>query len=322
MALKKESIWVHRYELESIATLNSRSTGTARVGALIRCGSGFGCIHPWPELGDEPLEIQLSLLAEATLTPLTERTLDCARTDGAARENGSSLFTGGQGIPPSHWLYLGDDRSGDILEAGFDTVKLKIGPDRIALTEQAEIMRELVAEGLQLRLDANESIEVDLFRHWWSSLDSTIRNGIQFVEDPIAWRETEIGELASIGVPIAADRQVARMPSHCGHAILKPAVDLMEPLLQWGRRERLKLVVTSYMDHPLGQMWAAYQAAEVRRSDPDRLGQCGLLTQRCYRTRDPFFQRIESNGPELLSAGGTGLGFDEELERLPWKRLN
>lgn len=320
--MKKEKIWVHRYELESIAALNSRSPGKVRVGALIRCGSGFGCIHPWPELGDDPLETQLSLLAGGTMTPITERTLECSRADGAARENAVSLFSGKTAIPPSHWFYLSGDQPGKILGAGFDRVKLKIGPNRSALTRQTETMREMVAEGLLLRLDANESIEVDLFRHWWSSLDSTIRDGIEFVEDPVPWRDEAIEELALMGVPIGADRQVARMPTHCGHVILKPAVDRMEPLLEWVRERGLEVVVTSYMDHPLGQVWAAYRAVEVHLFDPDRLGQCGLLTNRCYRNRDSFFERIKSHGPNLLSPGGTGLGFDEELERLPWKRLN
>lgn len=322
MALRREKIWVHRYELESIASLNSRSTGTVRVGALIRCGSGFGCIHPWPELGDEPLEGQLSLLADGKTTRLTERTLECAQSDGVARENGVGLFSVKPAIPPSHWLYLSGDRPGEIEEAGFDTVKLKIGPDHSSLGDQADTLAKLVSTGLKIRLDANESIEAELFRQWWASLDPTIRDRIEFVEDPIPWRDADIEALASIGVPVAADRQVARMPMHCGHAILKPAVDRIGPLLEWARRKGLELVVTSYMDHPLGQMWAAYRAVEIHRTDPDRLAQCGLLTHRCYRNRDPFFERIESRGPNLLPPAGTGLGFDEELERLPWKRLN
>ena len=44
-----------------------------RRGALIRVGSGFADFHPWPELGDEPLETQLAKLARGETTPLTRR---------------------------------------------------------------------------------------------------------------------------------------------------------------------------------------------------------------------------------------------------------
>ena len=32
------------------------SERTEFEGALIRIGDGFGCLHPWPELGDPGLE--------------------------------------------------------------------------------------------------------------------------------------------------------------------------------------------------------------------------------------------------------------------------
>src|SRR5262249_34567507 len=88
-----------------------------RRGALIRSGSGFADVHPWPELGDEPLERQLDLLRRGETTPLTRRSLELARIDGAARQRGVSLFAG-LTIPKSHWP--GPDGPPE-----FDTAKIK-----------------------------------------------------------------------------------------------------------------------------------------------------------------------------------------------------
>jgi len=34
-----------------------------------------------------------------------------------------------------------------------------------------------------------------------------------------------------------------------------------------------------------------------------------------------FIERIEADGARLLPPRGTGIGFDDLLERLPWKSL-
>ena len=52
----REPIHVWRYVLKSRTELNAVSERTEFEGALIRIGDGFGCLHPWPELGDPGLE--------------------------------------------------------------------------------------------------------------------------------------------------------------------------------------------------------------------------------------------------------------------------
>ena len=64
-------MFVHRY------TLRMRS-GVVREGALLRVNDGFADVHPWPTLGDAPLDEQLALLARGELTPLTRASLRCA----------------------------------------------------------------------------------------------------------------------------------------------------------------------------------------------------------------------------------------------------
>src|SRR5690242_8481054 len=110
-------IFVWRYTLVPRRSLSPLAGARPRHGALIRAGDGVADVHPWPELGDAPLDEQLALLARGEMTPLTARSLACATLDARARVAGRSLFDG-LTIPPSHWP--GDDPPPE-----FDTVKLK-----------------------------------------------------------------------------------------------------------------------------------------------------------------------------------------------------
>ncbi len=76
-----------------------------------------------------------------------------------------------------------------------------------------------------------------------------------------------------------------------------------------------EIVVTSYMDHPVGQFGAAFVAA----SHPSA-ARCGLMTHVLYEP-DAFLERVESDGSRLLPPAGTGIGFDDLLESLAWTTL-
>ena len=89
---------ISRYRLKARGFLNSISNRREFEGALIQIDGGYGCIHPWPELGDPPLEKCLADLAGARRWPIVRRAIRCAEYDrvGAAlralavRGNGSA----------------------------------------------------------------------------------------------------------------------------------------------------------------------------------------------------------------------------------------
>ena len=58
-------MWISRYTLKPKRALSAIAREGVREGALIRVGDGFEDMHPWPELGDEPLDGQLKRLARA-----------------------------------------------------------------------------------------------------------------------------------------------------------------------------------------------------------------------------------------------------------------
>jgi O-succinylbenzoate synthase len=281
------SIWTARYTLVPRRPPNARSDATPRQGALLRIDDGFADLFPWPELGDATLDEQLALLERDQTTPLTLRSLELASLDGAARRAGRSLFEG-LTIPLSHW-------PGFDPPPGFDTIKVKGGPDFDASS---------LPGGVRVRIDFNATLDADSFLRMALPAER-----IDFVEDPCpydgpTWRA--LGERK--GIRLALDREVAT--EGVDILVIKPALQAMPDVDR-------ELVVTSYMDHPVGQFGAAYVAAlHALRVN----ARCGLFTHVLYEPNE-FIERIRSDGPRLLAPEGTGIGFDDLLERLPWKRL-
>ena len=264
---------VHRYTLRM-------SSGEVREGALLRVGDGFADVHPWPELGDAPLDEQLTSLARGVITPLMRASLQCAAIDGEARRCGVSLFDGVT-IPLSHW-------PGNDPPPGFDTVKLKRVMD--------------VPAHVRIRIDFNARLSPAEFLRIAASLP---KERVDFIEDPCPYDEDVWRELrASTGLRLALDRFVG----NADVIVHKPALQTEWPVHD-------DIVVTSYMDHAIGQFYAAYVAA-THHVNP----RCGLMTHVLYEP-DAFFERVECDGARLLPPRGTGLGFDDLLERLPWKAI-
>jgi O-succinylbenzoate synthase len=90
---------------------------------------------------------------------------------------------------------------------------------------------------------------------------------------------------------------------------------VVKPAIQEVPTDERELVVTSYMDHPVGQLFAAYVAATTKTSD-----RCGLLTHLVYEP-NAFSERLRIDGMRLVPPGGNGIGFDDLLENLAWRKL-
>lgn len=277
-------IWVHRYSLMPRRRLSVVAAEGARVGALLRVGDGFADLHPWPELGDLPLDVQLAMLARAETTAQSAASLDLARIDGEARARGLSLFDG-LAIPESHW-------PGNDPPAGFDTVKIK------------GVMR--VPDNVRIRIDFNATLTPAEFIDITETLPE---ERIDFIEDPCPYDDDTWANLRNVtGLRLAVDRVVPRGSSY-DVLVHKPALRS-----KWPTKKR-EIVVTSYMDHPVGQFGAAYVAATHTTS-----ARCGLMTHVLYEP-NAFIERVERDGARLLAPNGTGVGFDDLLENLPWKVL-
>ena len=274
-----------KYELKPKRRLSAVAAEGPRCGALIRVDGGYADIHPWPELGDATLDEQLAMLARGETTPLTRASLKFADIDRAARRDERSLFDG-LTIPPSHWP--GPDPPG-----GFDTVKLK-SIDRIP-------------EHVRLRIDFNATLTPEEFVRIAATLP---RERVDFIEDPCPYDAATWTDLrARTGLRLALDRgSVAGQRRGADVLVIKPAIEEIPPTDS-------ELVVTSYMDHPIGQLCAAYAAATTGITTT-----CGLVTHVLYEP-DHFIDRMQIEGTRLVPPGETGWGFDDLLEGLPWRTL-
>jgi len=319
-----ESIYVYEYLLRSGVALNSASHRRVFPGALLRVGAGYGCVHPWPEFGDAPVEEQLRLLTEGKTTPLTAMALHCVELDGAARAAGVSLFVG-LDIPRSHysWSFAQDTapQIRRVIEEGWSAIKAK------GFANYGETTRFLencarAADGaeLRLRVDFNGCLDAQTFQKFIEFMPVRVYRQLDFVEDPFPydaalWQ----GCRERWGVRLALDKGWQTGTEGFDAVVVKPARRDWRVVAE--RHPEKPLVLTSAMDHALGQAYAAYEAALAGRELGARIGLTGLCTQHLFEP-DGFFERVRVSGgwmtPDL---SGGGLGFGDVLEKLPWRRL-
>ena len=288
--MEEEPLWGWRYELRSATHLNAVYQRRSFPGMLLRKGAGFACLHPWVELGDPTLDECLAALDRCAIG---KRALACLAADAEAREKGKSLFQGIL-VPQSHAMLpeLSDSAIQGSRERGFSHLKVKVQGD------PSPVRKYLARHGdLSWRLDFNGTGEPGMFQDWTAEECACI----DFVEDPFL---PEDGQWSALPVTAAADRFLGEAPVR----VIKPAVEEVVS-------EAPRLVVTSYMDHPLGQAFAAWEAGRAGVSEI-----CGLQTHGLFE-KDVFTEALGEVGPHFHVPSGTGLGFDDLLERLPWKRI-
>lgn len=312
---------ISRYRLKTSGFLNAVSKRREFEGALIQIDGGFGCIHPWPELGDPPLEKCLADLAGARRWPIVRRAIRCTEYDRAARVFDHSLFEEME-VPDSHATLARNDVAEVALavEAGFSTVKLKLGRDPAA---EAGFLDDMAAEypAIAWRLDFNESLAPEMAAEFLMSLHEKSRAAIRFVEDPCPYSESAWTALhRQTRVKLAVDREAAPLSAAAQVMVVKPAIDEPFLLAEAAIRNRQQVVVTGYMDHPVGQAFAAWEAARLGLQFPGLVGMCGLQTHHLFEP-DAFTEMLGPWSPVFQPPAGNGLGFDNLLDELPWTRL-
>lgn len=315
-------IQIHRYTLHSGAALNSASMRREFPGALLRVDDGFAALHPWPEFGDAMLEVQLQTLRDGGTTPLLERALHCAALDSEARRQGVSLFDGLE-VPRSHYSWS-QSRPTDwqldyIARNGFTALKTK-GFSNYGETRRFLECIAKFAPHLRLRVDFNGCLERPTFAKFLEFMPVRVYRQLDLVEDPFPYDADAWQACRDLwGVRLALDKGWRNGSTGFDAVVIKP-----------GRRDwrivnahlpGTPMMLTSAMDHGLGQAYAAYEAALALREHPELVEQCGLITQHLFDA-DPFFESLSvSDGVLQVDRAGTGLGFDDILYNLPWEEL-
>jgi o-succinylbenzoate synthase len=314
-------IEVHLYELHSLNALNVHfSTPTKHAGALLKVqfdeqSIGFADCHPWPELGDEPLVRQLDQLMQGKLTPLTSCSIDWAQKDAIDRHLQKKCVKK-EAIPLSHFLItdLNDwslEKTQQLVKQKFTHVKVKVG--RSFDQEIAQLFSCFQDRFLKIRLDFNEHLSYSECQSFLTALQP-LQSQIDFIEDPCPFDAYQWSQIQHQGWKLACDRHVYQAIEQSASAqvlIFKPAI---HALSQWKATTTQQWIVTSYLDHPLGQVTAAYAAAFI---DPDRQAVHGLLSHHAYHPH-AMSQELTQTGPHFSVPKGVGFGFDQALAQLDW----
>lgn len=322
-----QDVHFYPYELCAKSKLSSRASRKTRNGALLRLQyqdgcTGFADCHPWPELGDFTLERQLQLLAHRKITSLTRKSLYFARLDALARKEKKTVFDPSLVVPNSH-LLVTDISQWNVkhLEAAqqqkFSFIKFKIGRDlehEIPLVQS--LLQKCASIEISLRLDFNGVLNQSSFEYFLTSVNRW-QDRIDFIEDPFPFHANSWAQIQQkYRCALACDHQSEQaigMPLSAKVLVVKPAVQDETRFLFQTNQQRV--IFTSYLDHPLGQLAAAYVAA---KSEVNEVG--GFLSHLAYET-DLFIDQMHAQGPQLIPPPGTGLGFDSFLDDLNWVEL-
>ncbi|MGI9239805.1 MAG: enolase C-terminal domain-like protein [Verrucomicrobiales bacterium] len=305
--------WRYLLRLAGAGGLNAQTPDGEIEGVLLRDqAGGHACLQPWPSLGQGSLEQNLALLRDGGDSGLLAAAKRCLAMDGEARAAGIALFDG-KSVPPSHlsvppWAdisWLDENFS-----SGFTLFKLKCGRDLLAEGSRIEQLCRHFGDSLRLRLDFNGCLEPEGLRQFVGLLGHRLAQ-VDFIEDPLPYEERVWGELSdALSVDLAVDQAGASAQGGFKFRVFKPA---WEPAPD----SSACVVTTSAMDHPLGQLFAAHEAAVSK----GKSGAAGLLTHWLFEPNS-FSECLGVDGlGRLEPPGGLGLGFDGLLDALPWRSL-
>lgn len=315
-------ITAHPYSLRLKNIRSSQLLNTKREGALLRFSfpdgsNGYSDLHPWEELGDLPLSQEIELLKSGRPTALGFRALQLAAKDAEFRRRGVNAFAG-LTVPNSHFLLSGDEHKDHkllevIADSGFETLKIKAGSGLDVLDELASAFQH---HSFKIRIDFNERLEPGSLTDALKRL-KPLESKIDFLEDPTRFdRQVWISGMESSRLRFAKDMRLeeAFNDNLIPILVMKPAKHNEEMFLQKMHPDQ-KVVVTSYLGHPLGQIQAAYVAGVMQKSIP--LEVAGLLSHHHYEL-DAFSERFGPLSPVFHAPAGTGWGFDDLLKKLSW----
>lgn len=290
-----------------------------REGALLRFmfddGSvGYADCSPEALLGDVALDKQLEHLKSGKLTTLLQQSLMFAKMDAEARKKKKSVFDALPAPENNMTLLQVDEKSfSDALAKGFTHFKIKVLKDWKAQIALLKKLLKAMPEHCFVRFDFTSQLNEEELRNFYNEIKEW-KKKIDYFEDPIpyekeSWQKMQL----ELGISFACDRESVNRGSDADIVVIKPAV---QPFSSEKLKVNQKVVFTSTLDHPLGQVCAAYVAAKTKKEKPGQVLKCGLSTQHAYKPTK--YSMAMGSGPVITLQQGTGFGFDELLAQENW----
>ncbi len=316
------------YVLRPLSTPNAVTALKEREGALLQIGwpdgrLGYADLHPWPELGDAPLDEQLTGLRNGKISAQAEQSIWLAHRDADLRQQKKSIFDSAlklkNNFVVTNCAEVDIEQLESLRSKGFTCLKIKVGRN---LQVESEFINQAAARDFLLRLDFNGVGRWQIFERFMSRLEQMAFSRIEYVEDPFPFDDGAWAEARQL-VPIALDNQFSRVVwktfkrKPFDVLVIKPAKIDVERAIELCKTYSLKATVTSYMDHPVGVMHALGVAMALKKNHGKMMLEPGCLTHLLYES-DLFSKEIVFIGPSILKVPGTGVGFDALLEGLKW----
>jgi O-succinylbenzoate synthase len=315
-----------KYQLHTSVDLNTKSTRHTFPGLLISDHGGYAAIHPWTEFNDAPWEQQLQTLKEQGSTPLIQMALNALKIDSQARNNQQFCFDSLE-IPISHYTWahsLPDSVQIErINEEQWPAIKCKGSRDIATLAEWLNQLIHQLSHSIQLRIDFNSCLDEKQYYHFIQLLTPATRQRINCIEDPfpyqpITWQQAQ----QDLSIPLALDKAWNHEDTEIGftYVVIKPSRRPWQVITQ--KFPNHKYIFTSAMDHPLSQLYAAYEAAQALKALPhQQLSWAGLSTQHLFinlNTKDDF---TTVGGKFHFSKNQIGLGCQNLLHSTEWQLI-
>lgn len=330
---KVNKIYFSEYHLAPLKKLNSKADLTLKKGYLLKIdfknlGHGYCDLFTWPELGDLQSAEQLKNLKTRKLNDQLLKCLYFSYLDAQFRAKNENIFK--KTIFPKNHLTivdftdLNEELIHEIKQQRFTKVKIKLGLNVLEMQQKLSNVFELLfANKINIRIDFNNSLNNELFLKFLEKIYQYI-NIVDFIEDPYPYFYKDYSAIKKRfpTINVALDRFSEIQISSINE--LKADFLIVKPVIQNFNYEKFnsKLVFTSYMDHPLGQLCAIYEAANFFAQHNKFVeSECGFLTHTLYE-KNKYSETFSLQETRLIpTIEGTGFGFDEYLSNENWKEL-
>ena len=330
------------YTLKPLKVLNSKTINSnLKDGFLLKIafknfGIGYADCFSWEVLGDLSLKQQIINLKNGIYDTHLEKSIYFAWIDAQYRSKNQNIFKN-LNLPKNHYTCVDiNELTTDFIEElkskGFSKIKIKCG---FSLNDEIYNIKNLtpILKRLKmfLRLDFNSNLDVQKFFFFLSSLESSLEI-FDFIEDPISFDNNDWEKIKNnfSKINLAIDRIQESfliendkiINKSYDYLVMKPAIQNINKIIRNNYLlKKNSILFTSYMDHPIGQLSALYEASLFYSETSQNMEDCGFLTHILY-DKNAYSETLTISDTKLIpSFEGNGFGFDALLEKECWRKL-
>ena len=332
--------YIAPYSLISNCRLNAKVESSSIEGILLKLdfedGVGYSSLQTWPSLGDVELPSLLEILRKSPKNSIEEtwayfqtlpfsqrsfltKAVEYAVLDYEARKSKVHLLE--WFAPVKNNYLISDFNQLTEIPKGVDLLKIKLSKNYHLEIPEIE---KLAAQGYRLRLDFNACLNLESYKDFLNLISDQLKKSIEYIEEPFPFSK-EWAQVSS-QIPLAIDHEISKIvtPEELVDLVqvivLKPAKQDIADYVVSYEHLPVKFVITNYMDHPVGTLFASYEACRWHHKMPDKFLPSGCWTQNILKSTPEFILNYKDG--YLFFPVGIGVGFDQELAHQEWSLIS